>query len=128
MGDSFVAGPWTLGNKYKWMAPIAMLEVLVACVFFCMPFGPAGIPGNVDFAWDNGYRPVRPRGRRHGDPARRDLVARLRAEVVQGPGERIRSPGGRGRRGTSGTLSLDEDVVCRGRPSGPPPTDTGTQY
>ena len=27
MGDSFVAGPWTLGNKYKWMAPIAMLEV-----------------------------------------------------------------------------------------------------
>ena len=48
MGDSFVAGPWTLGNKYKWMAPIAMLEVLVACVFFCMPFGPAGIPGNAD--------------------------------------------------------------------------------
>jgi amino acid transporter len=55
MGDAFEAGPWTLGNKYKVLAPIAMIEVLVACVYFCLPFGPAGIPGNVDFAWDNGY-------------------------------------------------------------------------
>ena len=55
MGDAFVAGPWTLGNKYKVLAPIAMIEVIVACVDFCLPFGPPGIPGNVDFAWDNGY-------------------------------------------------------------------------
>ena len=55
MGDAFVAGPWTLGNKYKVLAPIAIVEVLVACFFFCMPFGPSGIPGKTGFAWDNGY-------------------------------------------------------------------------
>jgi hypothetical protein len=55
MGDRFVAGPWTLGNKYKILAPIAIVEVLVACFFFCMPFGPSGIPGKTGFAWDNGY-------------------------------------------------------------------------
>ncbi len=55
MGDAFVAGPWTLGNKYKWMAPIAMIEVIVACIYFSLPFGPPGIPGKKGFAWDNGY-------------------------------------------------------------------------
>jgi len=55
MGDAFEPGPWTLGNKYKWMAPIAIFEVLAACVYFCLPFGPPGIPGKTGFAWDNGY-------------------------------------------------------------------------
>ena len=55
MGSSFEPGPWTLGNKYKWMAPIALIEVAIACIFFCAPFGPAGIPGDADFKWDNGY-------------------------------------------------------------------------
>jgi amino acid transporter len=55
MGDTFEPGPWTLGNKYKWMAPIAMVEVAIACIFFCAPFGPAGIPGKEGFKWDNGY-------------------------------------------------------------------------
>jgi amino acid transporter len=55
MGSRFEPGPWTLGNKYKWMAPIAMVEVAIACFFFCAPFGPAGIPGKEGFKWDNGY-------------------------------------------------------------------------
>jgi len=55
MGDAFEPGPWTLGNKYKWMAPIAIAEVIIACVYFCLPFGPPGIPGKKGFAWDNGY-------------------------------------------------------------------------
>jgi len=54
-GSNFAAGGWTLGNKYKWMAPIAIFEVIVACVYFCLPFGPPGIPGKKGFAWDNGY-------------------------------------------------------------------------
>ena len=29
--------------------------MLVACVYFCLPFGPPGIPGKTGFAWDNGY-------------------------------------------------------------------------
>ena len=61
MGDAFVPGPWTLGSKYKWMAPIAIVEVIIATVYFCSPLAPAGIPGNSGFAWDNGaiqYAPV----------------------------------------------------------------------
>ena len=61
MGDSFVTGPWTLGNKYKWMCPIAVLEVIIVCIYFSMPFSPLGIPGNDGFALDNGavnYAPV----------------------------------------------------------------------
>ena len=55
MGDAFVPGPWTLGSKYKWMAPIAIIEVIVACIYFSLPFGLIGIPGKKGFAWDNGY-------------------------------------------------------------------------
>ena len=55
MGDAFVAGPWTLGNKYKWMAPIAIVEVIIATIYFCLPFGPSGIPFKKGFAWDGGY-------------------------------------------------------------------------
>lgn len=61
MGDSFEAGPWTLGSKYKWMCPIAIAEIVVVCIYFSAPFSPAGIPGNDGFALDNGaiqYAPV----------------------------------------------------------------------
>jgi hypothetical protein len=61
MGDAFEAGPWTLGNKYKWMCPIAVLEVIIVCIYFSMPFSPLGIPGNDGFALDNGavnYAPI----------------------------------------------------------------------
>ena len=61
MGDSFVPGPWTLGKKYKWMAPIAVIEVIVVCIYFSAPFSPLGIPWNDGFALDNGavqYAPV----------------------------------------------------------------------
>ncbi len=61
MGDAFKAGPWTLGSKYKWMAPIAIIEILVVCVYFSAPFSPLGIPGKEGFALNNGavqYAPV----------------------------------------------------------------------
>jgi amino acid transporter len=61
LGDKFEPGPWTLGNNYKWMAPIAVLEVIVVCIYFILPFSPAGIPGQPGFAWNNGavnYAPV----------------------------------------------------------------------
>jgi amino acid transporter len=54
MGDSFVPGPWTLGNKYKWMCPVAVVEVIVVCIIAFLPTAPGGVPGNVDFAWNNG--------------------------------------------------------------------------
>ena len=61
MGDAFEAGPWTLGKRYKWMCPVAVIEVAVICVYMSAPFSPAGIPGHADFALDNGvvnYAPV----------------------------------------------------------------------
>jgi len=50
-GASFKAGPWTLGSKYKWMCTIAVAEIAIICVYFILPFSPAGTPGNKDFTW-----------------------------------------------------------------------------
>jgi len=61
MGDSFVAGPWTLGSRYRWMCPVAVVEVIVICIIAFMPTSPGGIPGQPGFAWDNGlinYCPI----------------------------------------------------------------------
>ncbi|MFM8818029.1 MAG: amino acid permease, partial [Phycisphaerales bacterium] len=44
-GDSFKQGPWNLGNKWKWMAPVACIEIVIVSVYFIMPFTPAGTPG-----------------------------------------------------------------------------------
>ena len=43
-GSSFVQGSWNLGNKWKWMAPLAVLEILVTSVYFILPLYPAGAP------------------------------------------------------------------------------------
>jgi amino acid transporter len=51
-GSKFVQGPWNLGNKWKWMAPVACLEIVVVCIYFIMPFTPAGTPGFL--RWLNG--------------------------------------------------------------------------
>ncbi len=59
-GDSFEPGPWTLGNKYKWMAPIALLEILiVVIIYFNLPFSSSGVPWESDFEWSLfNYTPV----------------------------------------------------------------------
>ena len=44
-GDSFKQGPWNLGTKWKWMAPIACIEIVIVSVYFILPFTPAGTPG-----------------------------------------------------------------------------------
>jgi len=61
MGDSFQRGPWTLGEKYKWMCPLAIVEVIVVCIIAFLPTAPGGIPGNDAFHWNNGlinYCPI----------------------------------------------------------------------
>ena len=45
VGDKFKQGPWNLGNKWKWMAPIACIEIVIVSVYFILPFTPAGTPG-----------------------------------------------------------------------------------
>ena len=43
-GDSFVPGGWTLGNKYKWMAPIAITEIVVTSIIAMLPGSNLAIP------------------------------------------------------------------------------------
>jgi len=43
-GADFKQGSWNLGNKWKWMAPIAVIEILVTSVYFILPLYPAGAP------------------------------------------------------------------------------------
>src|SRR6478672_7414825 len=52
MGDRFEPGPWTLGNKYRWMNPIAVVEVAIVCVVFSLPTNPGGVPWNDAFDWN----------------------------------------------------------------------------
>jgi amino acid transporter len=44
MGDKFKQGPWNLGNKWKWMAPLAILEIVITSIYFLMPISVAGTP------------------------------------------------------------------------------------
>jgi amino acid transporter len=43
-GDSFEAGPWNLGRRYRWINPAAIVWVILTVIIFCLPFGPAGVP------------------------------------------------------------------------------------
>ncbi|MCW3002075.1 MAG: amino acid permease [Conexibacter sp.] len=59
-GAAFEVGPWNLGDKYKWMNLIAVIEVIVVVViYFNMPFSSAGVPWESDFDWSLfNYTPV----------------------------------------------------------------------
>lgn len=50
-GKTFVQGEWNLGNKYKWMNLVAVIEIAVIAVYFIMPFEPAAVPWNDSFTW-----------------------------------------------------------------------------
>lgn len=51
-GSRFVAGAWTLGNHYRWIAPVAVVWIAIVCVLFLLPVSPRGIPGAADFDWN----------------------------------------------------------------------------
>jgi amino acid transporter len=44
-GTSFKQGSWNLGNKWKWMAPIAVAEIVITSIYFILPLYPGGAPG-----------------------------------------------------------------------------------
>lgn len=50
-GDSFEQGQWNLGNKYKWMAPVAIIEILITSVIAMFPTSLGGVPWDPSFAW-----------------------------------------------------------------------------
>ena len=58
-GDSFVTGSWTLGSKYKWINPIAIVWVALCVIIFCLPFSPEGVPWESAFNWSAvNYAPI----------------------------------------------------------------------
>jgi amino acid transporter len=60
-GDDWDAadGKWSLGQKYKWMNPFAVLWTLYITVIFCLPFTPFAVPWNDDFDYQAlNYAPV----------------------------------------------------------------------
>ncbi len=50
-GDSFAQGSWNLGNKWKWMAPVAVAEIVITSIIALLPGSPAAVPWNSSFAW-----------------------------------------------------------------------------
>ncbi|QYN40472.1 amino acid permease [Pseudonocardia sp. DSM 110487] len=58
-GDSFEHGAWSLGNHYKWIAPVSVAWIAIICILFLMPLSPKGIPGAEDFTWESvNYAPI----------------------------------------------------------------------
>ncbi len=58
-GDSFTQGSWNLGTKWKWMAPVAVVEIAIISVYFILPFTPAANPFNDAFEWKYvNYAPI----------------------------------------------------------------------
>jgi hypothetical protein len=51
-GESFEQGSWNLGNKWRWMNPIAVVFVAVMLVVLCFPFFSTGVPWESDFDWN----------------------------------------------------------------------------
>jgi amino acid transporter len=51
-GDSFERGAWHLGERYKWIDPIAIAWIVLICVLFLMPVTPTGIPWRDGFNWE----------------------------------------------------------------------------
>lgn len=50
-GDAFQVGGWNLGRKYKWMAPLALIEIIVTSIIALFPTASAGVPWNPDFTF-----------------------------------------------------------------------------
>ncbi|MDQ2676516.1 MAG: amino acid permease [Actinomycetota bacterium] len=51
MGDAFKPGPWTLGKKYKWVNPMAIVWVIICVIVFSLPQAAAGAPWQDEFDW-----------------------------------------------------------------------------
>lgn len=50
-GDSFEQGRWNVGNRYKWMAPVAIIEIIVTSIIAMFPTSLGGMPWDPSFQW-----------------------------------------------------------------------------
>ena len=50
-GDSFPTGSWNLGSRYKWMAPLALTEIVITSIVAMFPTALGGVPWDPSFEW-----------------------------------------------------------------------------
>ena len=50
-GDSFPVGSWNIGNHYKWMAPLALAEIILTSIVAMFPTALGGVPWDPSFEW-----------------------------------------------------------------------------
>ena len=50
-GDSFPVGSWNIGNHYKWMAPLALAEIVITSIVAMFPTSLGGVPWDASFEW-----------------------------------------------------------------------------
>lgn len=50
-GDSFQTGSWNLARHYRWMAPLALAEIILTSIVAMFPTSPGGMPWNPSFEW-----------------------------------------------------------------------------
>jgi hypothetical protein len=48
-GDSFQQGSWNLGRHWKWMAPVAIIEILITSIVAMFPTSLGGMPWDPSF-------------------------------------------------------------------------------
>jgi amino acid transporter len=59
MGDSFEVGSWNLRGHHTWMAPVAIVEILVTSIIALFPYSNAGVPWDPSFEWKSvNYTPI----------------------------------------------------------------------
>ena len=51
MGDSFEAGSWDLGRHHRWIAVVAIVDVVLVTVMAFMPTSNLGVPWDPGFEW-----------------------------------------------------------------------------
>jgi amino acid transporter len=50
-GENFEVGTWNNGSKYKWMNPIAVVEIVIMSAVGLLPTSNLGVWWDADFAW-----------------------------------------------------------------------------
>src|SRR6201993_801661 len=51
VGEAFAQGSWNLGTHWKWMAPIAIAEIIITSIIALFPYSNAGMPWDPNFEW-----------------------------------------------------------------------------
>jgi len=50
-GDEFPLGSWSLRGHHRWMAPVALAEIIVTSVIAMFPTSLGGMPWDPSFEW-----------------------------------------------------------------------------